>query len=102
MGDRKQPTPVPLGAIKPPPPPAPPSKRVGGEADCCAVCRRQSHAKWHTFCRGEINPVALIEYIEAIKGGSVGDVIIGYVKRVTGLDVPAMQKALDEERAAVR
>ncbi len=28
MGDRKQPTPVPAGAVKPPPPPAPPLRRM--------------------------------------------------------------------------
>ncbi len=28
MGDRKQPTPCPHGAVKPPPPPAPPAQRI--------------------------------------------------------------------------
>jgi hypothetical protein len=68
----------------------------------CRVCERQSHAKWHDLAQGELNPVALIDWIEALPdvGGQVQlkARIVGYVLGCTGIDHQALRAALAAER----
>src|SRR4051812_17623457 len=72
----------------------------------CEVCGRHVCAAWHRIARGEINPVALIQFIEGLGPGYVQDVVIGYVLAVTAIDEPAMREALrlemEEEELAAR
>lgn len=75
----------------------------------CEVCERRSHAKWHEFARGEINPIALIQFIEAIpsnRDGVTADAacaaIVGYVLAVTSLDDKKMRAELAREALDAR
>lgn len=65
------------------------------------MCDQQSHAKWHDLAEGELDPVALIEWIEALP--SLGTLatkarIVGYVLGCTGIDYEHMQRVLSAER----
>ncbi len=69
----------------------------------CDVCSKPRHAKWHRLAKGDLNPVALVEWIEALPNGVGGEVgvkarIIGYILGVTGIDHEAMKRALEAER----
>lgn len=70
----------------------------------CRVCERQSHAKWHDLAQAELNPMALIEWIEAMPPdlGTLATKtrIIGYVLGCTGIDHQEMTRALWEEQQA--
>ncbi len=104
MGNRKQPTEPPENACKPAPPPAPPQARLvsDGWSQRCGVCSRQTHAKWHSLAQCELNPVALIEWIEAMPHelGTLATKtrIIGYILGCTGIDYQQMSSALAIER----
>ena len=71
----------------------------------CPICRQQNsfsgigHWAWHNVCRAELNPVALVAFIEGRKLGEAGDSIVRYVITVTGMNIAAMRKALAEEAA---
>jgi len=70
------------------------------------MCDRHSHAKWHDLAQCDLNPVALLEWIEALPYGA-GEMalkarIMGYILGVTGIDSAAMKAALAAERAPRR
>jgi hypothetical protein len=67
----------------------------------CEICRLQDGRAcwaWHKFCRAELNPIALIQFIEGQKLGVAGDVIVGYVSAVTGMDIKAFREWEQRER----
>jgi predicted Fe-S protein YdhL (DUF1289 family) len=75
----------------------------------CRLCERRSHAKWHELASEELNPVALIEWIESVRVQSPDQIndavalksrIIGYICGVTGIDHETMKRALLKERQA--
>jgi hypothetical protein len=69
----------------------------------CRICRQQNsfsgigHWAWHNYCRAELNPIALIEFIERNRHADAADRILRYVVAVTGMDLKAARLALDEE-----
>lgn len=71
----------------------------------CPICRQQNsfsgigHWRWHNFCRNELNPIALIEFIERNNQADAADKILRYVVAITGMDLKAVRFALDEEQA---
>jgi hypothetical protein len=69
----------------------------------CEVCERLTHAKWHEVAKNDINPVALIQFVEryrnATKVGGVITDIVAYVCGVTGIDEPRMRAMLESEQA---
>lgn len=68
----------------------------------CAICRQQNsfsgvgHWAWHDFCRAEINPIALIEFIDRNSQADAADKILRYVVAITGMDLKAVRAAMDE------
>jgi hypothetical protein len=66
----------------------------------CEVCERQQHAKWHEYSRNVMNPIALVEFIEALPDkGAVGmkQAILGYIFAITAMDVERMRASLKEQ-----
>jgi len=71
----------------------------------CRVCKQNSHAKWHDLAKCPLNPVALVEWIEALPpldGLASKARIIGYILGVTGIDHYEMRRALAQEEQSVR
>lgn len=70
----------------------------------CRICRQQNsfvgvgHWAWHNFCQSEINPIALIEFIERNNQADAADKILRYVVAITGMNLKAVRAALDEGR----
>jgi hypothetical protein len=64
----------------------------------CRVCRGHVHAKWHTLAQCELNPVALIQWLESRQLADVSLPVVRYILAVTGIDYAAMQRVLAEER----
>lgn len=66
----------------------------------CAVCEHQTHAKWHEVARGDINPVALIQFVQALDDGGTGVVscVVDWVRLMTGIDDAAIRAMLEAER----
>lgn len=58
----------------------------------CRVCRVQSggvlggHAKWHDYCQAEINPIALVQFIERCEPSTGVARILNYVLICSGMD----------------
>jgi hypothetical protein len=72
-----------------------------GPRTSCEICRMSGQSvcwAWHKFCRADLNPVALIQFIERQRLGVGGDVIVGYVYAVTGMDIPAFLAWQESER----
>lgn len=67
----------------------------------CAICRGQGttfgHWAWHEVCRAELNPVALIQFIDSGPQLMATRRIREYIIGVTGMDVDAAKKALATE-----
>lgn len=65
----------------------------------CEVCYRQCHAAWHQVARAELNPIALIQFVERLDAGHVlSKAIVGWVLAVTGIDEAKMRAALELEQ----
>jgi hypothetical protein len=67
-------------------------------ASACRICQRHTHAKWHDLAINEVNPVALIQFVESVLPPDSASKIVGYVARVTGIDLEAMRAVLAGER----
>ena len=69
----------------------------------CRICRQQNsfsgigHWAWHKFCVNEINPIALIQFIEQNGNADAADKILRYVVAITGMDLKAVRAALDRD-----
>lgn len=72
----------------------------------CAICRQQNsfsgvgHWAWHRFCRAEVNPIALIAFIDRNSQPDAADKILRYVVAITGMNLKAVRQAMDEEMSA--
>ena len=69
----------------------------------CRMCEKHSHARWHNLAQEHLNPVALLEWIDAVEAVhphavAVKARIAGYVAGMTGIDRDAMKRALEAER----
>jgi hypothetical protein len=65
----------------------------------CPICRQQNsfgggHWAWHQFCRAELNPIALVEWMDGVALTPEVKRIMQYVVAVTGMDVAAARAAL--------
>lgn len=72
---------------------------AGEQGKRCAICRQQRSYgvacwAWHRFCQCELNPVALIAWIDALPQTDEVKRIRGYVVAVTGMDERAALEAV--------
>lgn len=56
----------------------------------CGICRMQrlgdGHWRWHDFARAELNPIALVQFIDSLPDSEAKTRIRGYVVGCSGLD----------------
>lgn len=70
----------------------------------CEICRSQcgvaAHWRWHDYCRAELNPLALVQFIESLPTRDTASsiAIVGYVVAVTGMDYGAAKQAWVDEQ----
>ena len=66
----------------------------------CEICRLQrgfaAHWAWHDYCRAELNPLALVQWIEH-SFPTMGGPIVQHIVAVTGMDYDAAKQALSDE-----